>query len=508
MKTKGTVFLVGAGPGDPQLLTLRGAELLRRADVVILDALASRELLRLVPSTAEVIERSRARDLSQEALNALMIERAGRGQTVVRLKGGDPYIFGRGGEEAGSLAKAGIPFEVVPGVSSITAVPNYAGIPLTHRDHCSSFTVITGHEDPAGDEGRIDWDRIAREPGTKVVLMGAERIERLAEDLQARGMSPTTPVAMVREGTTGRQRSVSGTLADISERAAQADLSAPAITVIGSVVNLRDRLNWFETRPLFGQRVVVTRARDQAEALSQPLRERGADVLEVPCLKFGPPSVREPLIEAMAGLGEYNWMVFTSANGVTVFFDLFFKAYKDLRDLGGSRIAAVGPATATKLESLHLQVDAMPKEYVGRQVAKAIAEVEGVENLRILLVRAETANPELVRVLEEQGAIVDDVPCYQTLAENGDWNGAAARLQEQGADWVTFASGSAVEHFHARFDLASLRRKFPGLKLASIGPETTKALAALSLQPEVEAKTHTMEGLVTALETARRRQTR
>ncbi len=508
MSAKGVVYLVGAGPGDAGLLTLRGAELLRRADVVVYDALVNPDLLRLAPRTAEFIyggKRAKAHAIPQEDLNKLLVTKAKEGKCVVRLKGGDPYVFGRGGEEAEELVAADVSFEVVPGISSVVAAGNYAGIPITHRDHCSSFTVLTGHEDPTKEASNLDWARLAKDSGTKVVLMGVERIRQIAGQLVANGTDTRTPVAMIRWGTTGRQQVIEGTLATIADIAEKADFAAPAVTIIGGVVSLRKKLNWFEHRPLFGQRVVVTRTREQASQLSARLIERGAEVLEVPTIKIVPPDDRQSLVEALAGLGEYDWLVFTSPNGVTAFFDYFFKTHNDLRDLGNLRFAAVGPATAAKLRELHLNVDAMPEQYVAKAVAKAIADCESVENLRVLLLRAEVANPELPKQLEELGAIVDDVAVYRTVPETEDLTGTAARLEEEGADWLTFASSSAVENFHARFDLTKHLAKFPKTRLLSIGPETSKALAALNLKPTKEANPHTIDGMVAALEKAVKR---
>ena len=309
MGLTGKVYLVGAGPGDVGLLTMRGAELLRRADVVVYDALVNRELLALAPEAAEVIfggKLPRDRAIPQDELNRLLAEKAGAGKTVVRLKGGDPYIFGRGGEEAAGLHRDGVPFEVVPGISSIIAAPSYAGIPLTHRDHCSSFTVITGHEDPDKEESALDWERIASEPGTKVFLMGVERIGKIAAALEANGLDAGTPVAMVRWGTMGRQQTIIGTIATIADEVAKTDFKAPAVTIIGGVSTLRDSLNWFENRPLFGQRVVVTRTRSQASMLSGQLKDLGADVLEIPTIKIVPPGSIEPIVEAVTGIGSYD----------------------------------------------------------------------------------------------------------------------------------------------------------------------------------------------------------
>ena len=503
MEQKGIVYLVGAGPGDAGLLTMRGAELLARADVVVYDALVNPDLLRLAPREAEIIfggKRAKDHALSQDELNALLVTKGREGKTVVRLKGGDPYIFGRGGEEAEQLSEAGIPFEVVPGISSVIAGPNYAGIPLTHREHNTMVTVFTGHEDPTKPESTLDYQQIAQLPGTKVIVMGTERIKHIAESLISHGMAADTPVGMIRWGTTGRQQSVEGTLSTIADVAEKAKLAAPAVTVIGDVVKLRAKLNWFEHRPLFGQRVVVTRTREQASQLSRQLLELGAEVLEIPTIKIVPPDNKQDLMDALLGLGGYDWIVFTSPNGVDAFFDYFFKAFEDLRDIGGLRIAAVGSVTAQKLRDLHLKVDLMPDEYVAKKIVAAFRGYESIENLRMLLVRAQVANADLPKGLEEAGAIVDDVAIYKTVPETEDRNGAAARFAEAGADWITFTSSSTVQNFHTRFNLPALLKQYPKIKLASIGPETSKALAELGLKPTVQAREHTIDGLVAALQ--------
>lgn len=499
MKPSGKVHLVGAGPGDAGLLTRRGAELIARADVVVYDALVNPDLLRLAPAAAELIHRGRRADLPQEKITELLIAKACEGKSVVRLKGGDPYVFGRGGEEAEDLAAAKIPFEVVPGVSSITAVPNYAGIPLTHRQFCSSFTVFTGHAEAAETKTDLRYEQIAKIPGTKIVLMGTERLDEWTQSLITHGLPPQTPVAVIRSGTTGRQQSVAGTLATISKLAAEKKIAPPALAVIGEVVTLREKLNWAERRAFSGKRIVVTRTRDQAGELSRRLLELGADVLEIPTIRLAPPDDRQGLADVLLELNSYDWLVFTSPNGVAMFFEHFFKAFEDLRDIGGVRIAAVGPGTAAKLKSLHLKVDLMPEEFTAAKIAKAFVEFESVENLKIALLRAKVANGELPQALEKLGAIVDDIAVYKNVPETDDRNGAAARLVAEGADWLTFASGSAAENFHARFNLPALLKKFPRMKVASIGPETSRTLAELGAKRDVEAKPHTIEGLVAAL---------
>lgn len=500
--SKGTVYLVGAGPGDAGLLTLRGAELLRTAEVVICDVLVNPELLRLVPPSAEIITRgNQKRDggLSQERITALMIARANEGKTVVRLKGGDPFIFGRGGEEAEALVAENISFEVVPGVSSVVAAANYAGIPLTHRSYCSSFTVFTGHSDTADPATALHYEQIAKIPGTKIVLMGTDNLADWTKALVANGMSPETPVAVVHRGTTGRQKSVAGTLATIAGLATQANICPPAVTIVGDVVKLREKLNWFEHLPLFGKRIVVTRSRMQAAKFTKKLSALGAHVLEIPAVKGEVPDNKQDFIDALLALNSYDWLVFTSVNGVAAFFDYFFRQFKDLRDIGGAKIAAVGPATAAKLREYHLQVDLMPEEFVGRKIAEAFAKHSSIENTKICLLRAEKANPDLPRALEELGAIVDDIGLYKTVAETKDFFGATEDFQQHGADWITFTSGSTVEFFHARFDLPKMLKQFPKMKIASIGPETSKALAALKMKPALEAKEHTTDGLIAGL---------
>lgn len=502
------VYLVGAGPGDLGLLTLRGAELLRQAEVVVYDALVNRDLLQLAPANAELIfagKHAKEHTMTQEEIHTLLIAKARAGKSVVRLKGGDPTIFGRAGEEAEALVAAKLDYEIVPGVSSFVAAPTYAGIPVTHREHSSKLSIITGHEDPAKAENTINWAQVATEPGTKVVMMGTARIGQIAAQLVAGGMKPETPVAMIRWGTTGQQRSIVGTLADIGDMAAKADLQPPTVAVIGDVVKLRKKLNWFEDRPWFGTRVVVTRPREQAADFIQALTQRGAEVLSLPVIKIVPPTNLEALKDVLLDLGTYDWLVFTSANGVDEFFRYFFAGFDDLRAIGNVRIAAVGPRTAERLKALHLRVDVMPEQSLGAKIAAAMQKHEDLENLKVCLLRAEQANADLPEALNEFRAIVDDVAVYCTVAETNDLTGAGTRLLAEGADWVTFTSGSTVEKFHERFDLPKLVAKFPQLKLASIGPETTKAITALGLKPTVEAKTHTTEGLLKAMDAAHKR---
>jgi uroporphyrinogen III methyltransferase / synthase len=508
MNPSGMVYLVGAGPGDMGLLTLRGAELLRRANVVVHDGLVNPALLQWAAPNAEIVyggKHDRTRAVSQDDLNALLVEKAREGKCVVRLKGGDPYVLGRGGEEAEKLAEAGIAFEVVPGVSSAEAASNYAGIPLTHRDYCSSYTVVTGHEDPDRDEARLDWARLAQIPGTLVVLMGFKRLHQIAELLRAHGRPPETPVALIRWGTTGRQQVLTGTLADIADQAAHAQLKPPVVIVIGEVVKLRAKLNWFEKCSLFGRRVAVTQPRAQTDGLAQLLRTRGADVLEVPAMRFVAPADPVPLGQALAGLRHYDWIIFSSPTSIQAFFDGFFAVGADWRELGNARLAAYGLQTAAKLREYNLRVDAVPTEHLGPPMAEALALHGSIQGRRILLLRPESASQEIPRHLRAQGAIVEDVACYQTVVETEDVTGAAANLIAHGADWLTFAGLPEVKYFQARFDLVKLVNQFPNIKLATIGPKTSQQLADLGLKAAAEAATPTIEALVEAIECVMKR---
>ncbi|MFA5192876.1 MAG: uroporphyrinogen-III C-methyltransferase [Verrucomicrobiia bacterium] len=501
---KGIVYLVGAGPGDAGLLTLRGAECLREAEVVVYDYLANTALLRWCPPETEIIYAGKSgsrHELEQHEINALLVAKAKEGKRVVRLKGGDPYIFGRGGEEAEALVAEGLAFEEVPGVSSAVAAPAYAGIPVTHRGLTSAVTILTGHEDPTKPETAIDWELLGKLDSTKVILMGVGNVGKIAEALR-RHAPADTPVAMIRWGTTGHQQTLTGTLADIATRAEQAQFKPPAVIVIGKVVGLRDRLNWFETKPLFGRRVVVTRTREQASELSRRLQDLGAEAMEIPTIKILPPKSDKILREAIEGIGEYDWLVFTSPNGVEHFFRVFFKVYRDIREIGAVKIAAIGPATAERLETLHLQVDLQPEKFVAEEILKAFEKNFDIENQRFLLPRADLARDALPEGLEALGAIVDRVECYRTVSETADESGNLARLLTEGADVITFTSSSTVENFCNLLDLRDLLGKFPRLKLASIGPVTSETLRKRGFNVDVEAAQHDISGLTEAVKTS------
>lgn len=502
MNKSGKVFLVGAGPGDPGLITVRGVECLQRADVVVYDKLINPVLLRHVPGAAELIyagKEPKKHTLTQEEINQLLIDRARAGKTVVRLKGGDPVVFGRGSEEAEALRAAGVEYELVAGVTSAVAGPMAAGIPVTHRGVATAFVVVTGHEDPTKESPQVDWASVARFPGTRVILMGVERLRAIAAELMRHGLAGETPVAVVQDATTPRQRVVTGTLATIGELAEREQVRPPAITVVGEVVRLRETLRWWERRPLFGKRIAVTRSREQASELVRRLSELGADVLEVPTIAIRPPAARGPLREALDGLGEYDWIVFTSPNGVTAFFEEFFQKFDDIRALGGVRIAVVGPATAEKVRALRLRVDLQPEEFTTEALLETFRREVSCENVKFLLPRADLADQRLARGLEDLGAIVDDIDAYRTVPATEDVSGHRARLLAEGADYVTFTSSSTVANFCRLVDVAALRRQFPRMQFVSIGPQTTRAALEHGLPVACEASPHTMDGLVEAI---------
>ena len=496
-KLKGICFLVGAGPGDLGLVTLRAKECIEKAEVIVYDYLCNPEMLRWAPESAELIfagKKAGAHTLTQDEINALLVEKTAEGKQVVRLKGGDPFVFGRGAEEAQALAAAGLSFVVVPGVTSAIAGPAYAGIPVTHRGKNSHVTFFTGHEDPEKSEGSIDFGALAKLGGTQVMLMGVERIEAIAREMLANGMRKDLPVALIRWATTGRQETLVGTLENIAQRVAGAEFAAPAIAVFGEVVALREQLNWFEHRPLSGKRIVVTRTRLQAGVLSEQLRGLGADVIELPTIRIEPPTDLRAFAELVQDAHAYDWIVFTSPNGVTAFFDLFYKLYDDAREIGAARIAAIGPATAQRLKEFHVHVDLRPAEFVAESLAREFRKAGGIENLRVLLARAEKARDLLPRELTALGAIVDEGFAYRTVPETRDDVGARRRLLEEGADLITFTSSSTVENFLA------LGLPWPAKMLvASIGPVTSKTAREHGLEVAIEARRHDIPGLVEAI---------
>lgn len=501
MAKQGMVYLVGAGPGDPGLITVKGLECIKKADVLVFDRLAAKRLLSFAPQGCEMIYVGKLPDrhtLRQEEINRLLVEKALQGKTVTRLKGGDPYIFGRGGEEAELLAQNGVPFEVVPGITSAVAVPAYAGIPVTHRDFTSSFAVITGHEDPTKDESSIAWEKIATGIGTLVFLMGVGNLPLIVEKLVQNGRAADTPVALIRWGTRPEQQTLTGTLADIVEKARQAGFTSPAIIIVGEVVRLRDTLSWFEKKPLFGRRVVVTRSREQASDLSRRIEELGGEAWEFPAIEIAEPEDFGPMDEAIGRLNSYHWLVFTSVNGVHAFFARLRHQGRDIRDLKGAKICAIGPKTRESLEQMCLRVEYVPAEY------RAEAVLEGLKGKlrpgeRVLLPRADIAREILPKTLWQMGAEVDNVVAYRTVRGGGDAALLKELLAEGMVHYVTFTSSSTVKNFVELLGADDLPGLLAGVKLVSIGPITSQAARDLGLNIDMEAKEYTIDGLVEAL---------
>jgi len=534
--TPNRVYLVGAGPGDPGLMTLRGQECLSRADVVIYDYLAGRAVLDSAAPSAELIfvgKKGFSEHVTQPEINACLIEQArrGEGRCIVRLKGGDPFVFGRGGEEALALREAGIPFEVVPGVTAGVAAPAYAGIPVTHRTVASSVTLITGHETPDKDESSIDWEHLAAGTGTLCFYMGIRNLPLIAAKLTRYGRPGTTPVALVRWGTTARQETLVATLETVAQRAEEAHFQAPAIIVVGEVVALREQLAWFEQRPLFGRSVVVTRSREQASALSEGLRALGAEVREYPTIECRTRGVEEAHRRAfsdLAGRGpqtvgraagdpsadgawhpsRWDWVVFTSANGVESFFSLLAAEGLDARALAASQVAVMGPGTAQALGRHGVSVDCMPERFVAESAARALIERGVGEGTRVLLPRAAVARDILPGMLRDVGAQVEVLPVYDTVVPDAPAQTEAlvAALRAGEVDAITFSSSSTAKNLVEMLDRAVGEEGRRGLladaKLVSIGPVTSDTLRGLGLQVSAEADPYTIPGLIAATSAA------
>jgi uroporphyrinogen III methyltransferase/synthase len=496
----GRVYLVGAGPGALDLVTLRARELVTRADVLVYDYLCNPAMLAWTRPGTEIIyagKSGNAHTLTQDQINELLVARAQAGKKVVRLKGGDPYVFGRGGEEGQVLARAGIAFEVVPGVTSAIAAPAYAGIPVTHRDFASTVTFVTGHEDPTKAGSAVDWKALAELRGTKVFLMGVERLGDIAQRLMAEGMKPSTPVALVRWGTTARQETLTGTLATIAGLAAEKKFAPPAITIVGDVVSLRPELNWFEQLPLFGKRIVVTRSRARSDGLAWHLARLGADVLEIPTIRIEPVALGEvehAQLKAMAQ--HFDWIVFTSLNAVNFFFDEMSKLGVDIRQLGAVKLAAVGPTTAGCVTAKLLKVDLQPAIYTTEKLAEEFARID-VSGVRFCLPHGNLADPLLANQLRENGGTVTEWKLYNTVPETEDITGMRARFVREGAHFITFTSASTVENWNA----LKLRPEAgaPMPKMISMGPVTSRRLRDLDYKIASEAPEATVASLVATI---------
>lgn len=503
MKAKGKVYLVGAGPGDPGLITLKGLDCIRRSDVLIYDYLASPSLLKYAPEDSEIIyvgKRGGDHTMAQDQINDLIVEKAASGLTVTRLKGGDPFIFGRGGEEAEILVEHGTPFEIVPGVTSAIAAPAYAGIPLTHRDFTSTLAFVTGHENPLKEESSIDWASLAKGVGTIVFLMGIKNLPNIVERLMENGLSGDTPAAVVRWGAMPGQTTVSGVLSDIQDKTAAAGIKAPAVVVVGHVVRLRDKLKWFETRPLFGKTIVVTRSREQASDLVNRLTDLGAECMECPAIRIIPPEDMAPVDAAVKNLPDFDWVIFTSVNGVIRFFGRLDEAGLDTRSLGHIKTAAIGPATAEKMRSYGLNTDVLPESYRAESVVAAF-EKQDMAGKKVLIPRALEARPILPEKLREMGALVTEVPVYQTVPSGENADRLIKRLSEKTVDLVTFTSSSTVTHFRRLLpaDESLMKSLMEGVQTASIGPITSETAQNTGFHVDITADTYTIPGLCEAI---------
>jgi uroporphyrinogen III methyltransferase / synthase len=500
---KGKVYLVGAGPGDPGLLTIKGKALIEKADVIVYDYLVNEAFLDYAREGAELIyvgKSGGSHTMKQEDINNLLCDKAGKGLNVVRLKGGDPFIFGRGGEEAEILVKAGILFEVVPGVTSAIAAPAYAGIPLTHRDYTATVAFITGNEDPTKEQSNIDWEKISTGIGTLVFLMGIGNIEAIAAELIKHGRSPDTPAAIIHRGTVPAQISIEAKLSDIAAAAKREGIKPPGIIVVGDVVRLRQDLNWFESKPLFGKRIVVTRSRDQASQFLAGLTELGAECIEFPTIKIMPPFSWDGMDKAIQRLEDYNWLLFTSVNGVEYFFKRLYELGKDIRSLWNIKVAAIGPKTAEAVQHRGIRPDLVPDEYRAEAVIEAFKKYD-LNGSSILLPRAFEAREILPDELRQMGAQVDVVEAYRTVMPEAGAEKLAAMLENGEIDMATFTSSSTVINFVSMFKdkRDALMQWMKDVTVACIGPITAKTAEDNGLKVGISAKEYTVEALTAAI---------
>lgn len=496
-KPEGIVYLVGAGPGDPDLITMKGARLIAECDVVLYDYLAPPEILELVNRAAEKIyvgKQGGQHTLPQEKINSLLVERAKLGKKVVRLKGGDPLIFGRGGEEAEVLAEAGVRFEFVPGVSSAFAAPAYAGIPLTHRRFTSSVTIITGHEDPTKPFSAINWEQVASGDNTLVILMGMRNLRENMARLVAAGLDPATPIAIVRWGTRPNQQTLTATVSTVADEADRVKFKAPAVIVVGRVVEFREKLKWFEKRPLLGKRILVTRAREQAGQLSSRLRDAGAEVFETPTIEIAGQIEHPAVTSAIAHIADFDWVIVTSANGVKYLLEALDAAGLDARALGGKKLAAIGPATAQALRDHGFKADVVPEEFRAEGLIEALGG-ENITGRKILIARAEEAREILPEELRRMGADVTVAPIYATRIPMEIMTALKNLFEHKKPDMITFASSSTVKNFIKIADTLNL----DGIDIASIGPITSDTARELGLKVVVQPAEYTIPALVEAI---------
>lgn len=500
-KSSGKVYLIGAGPGDPGLITVKGLECVKKADVIIYDYLANERLLDHRRPDAELIyvgKQGGRHTLPQAEINTLIVKRAKEGKIVARLKGGDPFIFGRGGEEAEELVENGVPFEIVPGVTAATAVPTYAGIPLTHREHTASVAFVTGHEDPAKPESKVHWEKIATGIGTLVFFMGMKNLRSIIDNLVSNGRSQDTPVALIQWGTRTDQRVVNGTLKDIELKVKAAKLGPPAIIVVGEVVKLREKLNWYESKPLFGKRIVVTRSRDQASVFSELLIDAGAATIEFPTIDVVPPSNWDELDRALEAIESYHWLIFTSANAIRFFMERLRGLGRDLRILKGVNICVVGPKTAEALESYGLRPDLIPSEFKAEGVLSALGGTK-VKGQRFLIPRAKVAREIIPDKLREQGAEVTVATAYENVRPAADMERVKKLFEDKKIAAVTFTSSSTVHNFVEILGQKEYKNLMSGVIVACIGPITAKTAEEYGMKTDIMPRNYTIPALVEAM---------
>lgn len=503
MKKAGMVYLVGAGPGDYKLISVKAVEAIKKADVIVYDRLADDRLLAYAREGAELVyvgKASSRHTMKQDDINQLLVDKAKEGKTVVRLKGGDPFVFGRGGEEALLLRENGLPFEIVPGITSAISVPAYAGIPVTHRAVATSFAVITGHEDPTKGSSNMRWEHLATGTDTLVFLMGVENLPHITRKLMENGRSGDTPAAVIRWGTKPQQRVLVTTVRDAAEDVKKHGLKPPAVFIVGDVVKLRQELAWFDERPLFGRRILVTRSREQMSALTAKLEELGADCVEAPAIRIQPLDDYTACDTALKRLREYDWILFTSVNGVAKFFERLSLAGKDARALYANQVAAIGKATAKALAAHGIAVDLLPEEFRAEGILTALAGKVSVGS-KVLLPRAKEAREILPDQLREQGVLVDVVPVYETVCGDADAPAIVAALEQGAFSDVTFTSSSTVRNLHKLLGKSGWE-KLQGVRVACIGPVTAKTCRELGLLPDVVAAEYTIDGLVEAIRQA------
>lgn len=497
------VYLIGAGPGDPGLLTVRAKELIETCDIVVYDYLANAEFLDYAKPGAEIIyvgKKGGDHTLPQDKINDLLVERAKEGKSIARLKGGDPYVFGRGGEEAEELVAAGLTFEVVPGITAGVAAAAYAGIPVTHRDHTTSVCFITGHEDPTKEKSGHNWDVYGKSNSTLVFYMGVGNLPMIAEKLIAAGRDPETPAALVRWGTRCNQESMVATLSTVADEAKRRGFKAPSIIIVGGVCGLHDTLNWFEKRPLLGRGVVVTRAREQASGFADILRDKGACVLQFPTIEINDlPEGDGEIRQAIGNVAEYDWLVFTSVNGVKRFWMTLDAMGLDTRCLGGRKVAAIGPATAEILESKGVRPDFVPPKYVAESVVDGLKELGVGAGTKVLIPRARVAREVLPEELRKAGADVRVLPVYETGLNESGPKALVEKLEAGEVDYVTFTSSSTVENFFELLAPEKFRAYVDKVKLACIGPVTAKTLSGFGFTPDIQPDDYTVPALAAAL---------